>query len=137
MKLQVIKKIIFISFFIPTILFAKWNCKENVKMTYVDKGIKVEKKIALCFDEKSFYYVNKKCYEKRGRCFSSIRKKASNIVMKRQEFGNPYFQRCFMIGGSPQLVKLFLDGKWSDSSLCYIDDHIISITFLSSFSPKI
>lgn len=112
--------------------WSKWDCRNNVKFKYVHMKSEMKLSIPICRKiSQNFIWINKQCYDHRGKCNRTLRKLSKSFVMKRQQFGNPYFQKCHLMGGDAVLVKYLWGKKWIDSSLCrFKNGDIVSISFL-------
>lgn len=112
--------------------YAQWNCKDKVKVKYIYQRKELIKHLNICrWTDNPAKWMNKKCYEKRGRCMKRVRDLSKNVVQKRQAFGNLYFQKCALMTGTPVLMEYHWDKKWIRSSLCQFENgDILSIVAL-------
>lgn len=107
--------------------YAKFQCNPTGKIRVKTDNGNIVKKSRFCFNHFEYKIISLDCI-KDDSCMAIKKYKHMKGFKINSQIGSPYHSKCYILGGSPQLIEYFDGTNWHETGICnFIDNSFISV----------
>ncbi|MGE3609788.1 MAG: hypothetical protein AB7I27_09410 [Bacteriovoracaceae bacterium] len=115
------KAMLFIFLVIIQNAYAELECTDKGQIRYYVKRKEILEKASYCTDVKRIILVSKECYQ--SKCYNKFKNVEVDLNDALESpIGNPSFELCRRLDGSPQIIEFKMQGQWFSLDRCLFDE---------------